>query len=230
MCFSEQQSIINFIALFSYSLFLNTQSSDSDIWRLYIPLYFLSIKDLLQAGLYQFDANHDYKHILSILSFVHICFQPLMVNIVFSYFSKDTTFLGVNYWNIIFLITFLYGCYELTNLDVFNIQRNASFCKDSTSDFCSDEDSSYIGKYHVAYKFKTINNYDIVLMLLMILPALLTSSWFLSLLWLFFIIGIMYVFKDTRNGESGAIWCLLSIAFFIPVAYFRDSIMKLTRA
>jgi hypothetical protein len=230
MCFSERQSIINFIALFGYGLFLNIQSSDSDIWRLYIPLYFLSIKDLLQAGLYHFDTKYDYKHILSILSFVHICFQPLIVNVVLSYFSKDTTFLGVNYWNIIFLITFLYGCYELTNLDVFNIQRTASFCKDSTSDFCSDENSSYIGKYHVAYKFKTINNYNYVLPLLMILPALLTNSWFLSLVWLFFIIGIMHVFKDTRNGESGAIWCFLSIAFGIPLVYFRNSIMKLTRA
>ena len=85
------------------------------------------------------------------------------------------------------------------------------YCKDKSSDFCSDKNSSYIGKYHVGYKFKTKYKYGYIFHFLMLIPALFTNSYMLSIIFTFFTILLRLIFMDVRDGELGAIWCLLSI-------------------
>jgi len=219
MCFSERQSLINFIVLVSYGLYLHINNdSVSNIWRLTLILYFLSMKDLIQYLLYKFDDNEKRKNILSILSWIHICFQPLIVNIFFSYFSKSNY---NNYWNNIFILLFIFGIYQLTNIDAFNI-LNRQYCKNKSSDLCSDTNSSYMGKYHIGYKFHTVHGYSILFLFLFIIPALFTNCYMLSLCWGLFIYIILWIFNNVRDSEKAAIWCLMSIIFFIPVTYFRD--------
>jgi hypothetical protein len=94
MCFSEKTSLYNFLILSFYGYYLQFNSNDTDIWRLFIPLYYLSLKDLLQYFLYR-EKN---KYIFGVLSWVHICFQPLIVNMLLSYFSKSTRIFNKNYW------------------------------------------------------------------------------------------------------------------------------------
>lgn len=224
MCFSKEFSFLNFTILSYYGHYLQTNSVDKDIWRLFFPLYFLGLKDLFQVFLYLFNHNDYYKYIFSILSYIHICFQPLFVNILFSYFSKSTVFFNINYWYMIFNALFVFGLYQLTNLDVFDVNNDGLYCKDKTSDFCSDKNSSYIGKYHVGYKFKTKYKYSIFFIIFMIVPALFTKSYILSIIWLFFIILIFLLFSKLRDGERGAIWCMLSIIPTIPVIYYREYI------
>ena len=52
------------------------------------------------------------------------------------------------------MATFIFGIYRMTNLDVFDILKEAPYCKED-HDYCNDKNTSYIGKYHVGYKFKT---------------------------------------------------------------------------
>lgn len=221
MCFSKEFSLINFIILSFYGYYLQINSNDNDIWRLYLPLYFLSMKDLFQVFLYIFNDNELYKYFFSVLSYIHICFQPLFVNILLSYFSKSALIFNISYWNIIFVILFIFGLYQMTNLDVFDIQNYGLYCKDKFSDFCSNKNSSYIGKYHVAYKFRTKFKYSIFFIIFMIVPGLFTNSYILSIIWAIFILLLYYIFSDVRDGERGAIWCMLSIIPTLPVIYYR---------
>ena len=227
MCFSKEMSFFNFAILSGYAAYIFNKNPES--WRIYVPMMYLGLKDLLQGFLYVFDDKENYKYVLSVLSYVHICFQPMIINIFFSYFGTASNIVNIKgYWNIIIIGTFLFGLYELTNLDVFNIQ-NTPYCTDKKSDFCSDSNSSYIGKYHVGYKFRSKGYYNLMLILAMMLPVLLTNAWILSFIWGFFIIGIAILFNNVRDGEYGAIWCLLSIIPLIPVVYFRNEVSSVLK-
>lgn len=227
MCFSKEFSFFNFGLLAGYAAYLQMYSVEKDIWKIYYTLYYLGFKDFLQGFLYIFDKAEIYKYYLSILSYIHICFQPLLANIFFSYFSPFSNFFNViNYWSSVFLFSFLFGLYQLTNLDVFDIFREAPYCKDKSSDLCSNTNGSYIGKYHVAYKFRTKYKYSPFFYFFMIIPALLTNSYILAIINIIFISIISYIFYNLRSGEIAAIWCLLSIILFLPAAYYRKEILE----
>lgn len=81
MCFSERQSYINAILLFFCGLYKINH------WRLGLPLIFLGFKDLLQGLLYKNIKKPKLLNFYSILSWIHICFQPLFVNMIGSYFD-----------------------------------------------------------------------------------------------------------------------------------------------
>jgi len=210
MCFSETQSFVNAIALIIGSIYVYPQ------YRLTIFLIFLALKDLIQGLLYRYQNNEKIKNILTTLSWVHICFQPLFVNIFMSNFSKNKN----NYWNVIFIISFLYGLYTLTTLNEFDIQNDPD-CVAKDNDFCSKNTTSYIGKYHVAYKFSRDNDvlfFPIIYIILMILPSLFTSSRILGIIWGMFAGLIYLIFNNIGEGEKAAIWCYSSIAFFLPIS------------
>jgi hypothetical protein len=81
MCFSKRQSFINFYLLIICGLYKINE------WRLGLFLIFLGFKDLIQAFLYKNINNPKQLNFYTILSWVHVCFQPLFVNIFFSYFD-----------------------------------------------------------------------------------------------------------------------------------------------
>ena len=90
--------------------------------------------------------NEKSKNILTSFSWIHLCFQPLFVNIFMSHFSKQNTY----YWNSIFIISFLYGLYDITTLNEFDIQNDPDCIKkNEKNDLCSSHTTSYMGKYHV---------------------------------------------------------------------------------
>ena len=229
MCFSKEFSFFHFGLLTSYAAYLQMYSAEKDIWKLYISLFFFGFKDFIQGFLYIFDKIEIYKYYLSILSYIHICFQPVFVNIFLSFFSKSfILFNTITYWNFVFIITFLFGLYELTNLDVFDIFKEAPYCKEKWSDFCSDKNGSYIGKYHVAYKFRTKYKYSPLFYFFMFFPALFTNSYIMSIIMaLLSGLVLLIIFQKLRAGEKAAIWCLLTIIFFLPVAYYRKEVLEL---
>lgn len=235
MCFSEKQSYINSIMLLMGSMYVYPK------YKLSILLIFLALKDLIQGLLYHYQGNEKMEHILTVLSWVHICFQPLMVNIAFSYFSKN----NYTYWYIIYAICFIYAIYTLTTLKKFDIQNDpncsveniesiASFIQGrdnkNTNDFCSKETTSYMGKYHIAYQFKRDNDvlfFPIMYGILMFIPCLFTNARLLGILWGVFV-GIIYiVFRNIGEGEKAAIWCFLSIIFLLPVCIFNKYVSKI---
>ena len=220
MCFSEKQSFINFIILIIGSIYVYPK------YRLTIFLIFLALKDFIQGFLYKYQHNEKLKNILTVSSWIHICFQPLFVNIFMSNFSQNKN----NYWNIIFIICFLYGIYTLTTLNEFDIQ-NYPDCikKNKKNDFCSKYTTSYIGKYHIAYKFNKDNDilfFPWIYLILMFIPNLFTNSRILSIILGLFVRLIYIFFNNIGEGEKAEIWCFLSIIFFLPIAVFNKQISK----
>ena len=238
MCFSEKQSYINAFILICGSIYVYPK------YRLMIVLIFLALKDLIQGFLYKFQNNEKIENILAVLSWIHISFQPLFVNLFMSHFSQNKN----NYWNIIFIICFLYGIYTLTTLNEFDIQNDPKCSirkngidvesinaflhlrkKKKVNDFCSKETGSYIGKYHIAYKFNRDNDilfFPIIYNILMYIPSLFTNSRILSIIWFAFVSFIMFFFNNIGEGEKAAIWCFLSIIYILPVAIFNKQILK----
>ena len=238
MCFSERQSFINAIALIIGSIFVYPK------YRLSIILIFLALKDLIQGFLYKYQHNEKLENSLTVLSWIHICFQPLFVNIFMSNFSQDKN----NYWNIIFIICFVYGIYTLTTLKEFDIQNDPECSitengrdieslfsilqfrkRKKVNDFCAKETSSYIGKYHIAYKFNRDNDiifFPIIYLILMFIPVLFTDARILGIIWGLLVGLIPIIFNNIGVGEQAAIWCFLSIIFFLPISIFNKQISK----
>jgi len=220
MCFSETQSFTNAIMLIIGSIYVYPK------YRLSIFLIFLALKDLIQGFLYKYQHNEKIENVLIVLSWVHICFQPLFVNIFMSNFSQNKN----NYWNIIFIISFLYGIYTLTTLKEFDIQNDPDCNSNKKNDFCSINTTSYIGKYHIAYKFNRDNDilfFPIIYLLLMFIPSLFTNSRILGIIWGLFVGLIYIIFNNIGEGEKAAIWCFLSIIFFLPISIFNKQISKI---
>jgi len=221
MCFSKSQSFINAIILVIGSIYVYPK------YRLSIPLIFLALMDLLQGLLYINIENNKSTRFLTTLAWIHICFQPLFVNIFASNFDKD-----FKYWNVIFFICILFALHNITILKRFDIQNDPDCVKKNKyDDFCSKKPQSYIGKYHLGYKFKTDNTiypyFDPALFILMVVPSLVTKSRLLGLTWATFI-GIIYtIFNNIGEGELSAIWCFSSIIIALPVAFFDKQISKL---
>ena len=210
MCFSEKQSYVNFILLVLGALYKR------DNWRIALPLAFLSLKELLQGLLYRYKDNKIINKKLTILSWVHIGFQPLFVNFLMSNFSvKDNA-----YWNSIFLMCILFSYYFITSLDDLDIQNDPDCDSNDKEDMCADETLSYQGKYHIAYRFRTDINSNIpwaFFTVLMFLPALLTSSKLIGAIFAAFAGAVYWMTQDLKRGEFAAIWCFTVFAFVLPV-------------
>ena len=221
MCFSETQSFLNAFILIIGSIYVWPK------YQLSISLIFLALKDLIQGFLYYYQNNKKVENILTSLSWIHICFQPLFVSIFLSYFSQNKQ----KYWNIIFLISFIYGMYTITLLNEFDIQNDPDcVSKKKDNDFCSTETTSYIGKYHVGYRFsrdRSIIIFPLIYMILLFVPSLFTNSRILGILWIIFASSIYIYFNNVRSGEKAAMWCFLSILYFLPIAIFNEKILNL---
>ena len=222
MCFSEKQSYLHFIILFITSLYIKNK------WQLSISLFFLALKDLIQGLSYYYINNKQILNILTSLSWIHITLQPFFVNLIYSYFDQK----NINYWNKILLISILYALYSITMLNEFDIQNDPDCIKiNKYDDYCSTYTTSYIGKYHLGYKFSLDNRknvFDVMkyYSILSFIPCLFTKSKYISILWFIFVKLIMNKYHDVATGEQSAIWCYLSIIFALPISLFSDKIKQ----
>ena len=223
MCFSEKQSFLHAIILFISSIYLK------DKWQLAVSLFFLGLKDLIQGFSYYYINDKQKLNMLTSLSWIHICLQPLFVNLIYVYFDQQ----NMKYWNKIILACILYAAYSFTMLNEFDFQNDPDCEKiNDKDDYCSKTTTSYIGKYHLGYKFNLDNRkkvFDVTnwYILLSFIPGLFSKSKYISILWSIFVALIMNKYDDVGSGEQSAIWCYLSIIFALPVAFFSDSIEKM---
>tara|TARA_B100001142_G_scaffold166769_1_gene166731 strand:+ start:138 stop:809 length:672 start_codon:yes stop_codon:yes gene_type:complete len=223
MCFTENQSYINTILLVGSGLYLLPN------YRLSISLIFLAIKDLIQGLTYYNLRNNIDTHFLTTLSWIHISFQPFIVNLFLSHFDKKFI-----YWNFIFLISILYGFYNLTVLKKFDIQNDGN-CKNNSreeDDYCSQKTKSYIGKHHIGYKFKTDSTMKFMIYFwptIMFIPSLFTKSRLIGIGWIIFVLLLFIIFNNVGSGEQAAIWCFVSIIYALPIALFHKHIQKILK-
>ena len=224
MCFTETQSYINTILLLFGAYYTRKKL------KLSLLLLFLSTKDLIQGLSYRYIDNKKILNILGKLSWIHISLQPFMVNLFVSHF--DTNKNHQTYWNLIYILSILYAILNILTLKEFNIDNDPLCDLNKCYDFCTRETTLKIGKYHIKYKFARDNDkfmFWMIYLLVMLLPAFFTNARPIILLWALFIIIIRIItcmFK-LHIGEYAAIWCFLSIIFFLPIAIFEKKIIKI---
>jgi cellulose synthase/poly-beta-1,6-N-acetylglucosamine synthase-like glycosyltransferase len=129
------------------------------------------------------------------------------------------------------ILCIIYGIISVVILKDLNKYNNKD-CKkiSSQNDFCSKNTLSYLGTYHLGYKFQT-NNYRMLFVILyfslIFIPVLFTKSMILGIIWLCFVTAIYVMFNTLGNGEISAMWCFLSLIFTIPVALLEKQITKI---
>lgn len=231
MCFSESQSYINAILLSSAGLYVLPE------YKLTLAAIYISLKELLQGLLYKYLDNEIMLKYLSMASWVHICFQPLFLNILYSYFDPNNIV-----WKITFFITFIFGIIMITELNEFDIQNDPNCTPlNRNDDYCS-KTGAYMGKYHIAYRFKLDKAWKplrlwFYFIPLYFIPALFTKARILGIIH-FILVALIFLtynyasglpidstFRD-YIGEKAAIWCFLTI-YLIPVILFAKPIKKM---
>ena len=220
MCFSESHSYINAIALLVTALYVG------DKYSLAITLIYFAIKDLIQGLLYKFIDNKKVNNFLTTLSWIHICFQPFVINLFFSYFSPD-----FKYWNHIFIICIIWGFYIMSTLRELDISTDYDCKKEKNydDDFCAKDTLSYLGKYHLGYRFsRDLDEYIVYFyFVLSFLPALFTQARILVTMYIQ-LFGLLYLILYKQGyGERAATWCILSLLYLIPVTIFDKEILEL---
>jgi len=190
--------------------------------RLSIPLAFLSFKDLIQGAMYKHIDDKKKLHILGQLSWLHICYQPLFVNLIASHFSTESE---QRYWNLVILLCFIIGSMQIPKLKEFDISDTTP-CTDKQRFTCSDKTTGVMGKYHIAYRFRTKDT-TLRTTYLYLIPVLFTKAKPLGFIWLIFILSIVFFYRDTDDGEKGAIWCYASIAVGLPIALAHKQIARM---
>jgi drug/metabolite transporter (DMT)-like permease len=236
MCFSENQSYFNAFLLGCAGIYKISNP------KVGFAGLFFAIKELLQGLLYKYHYKNDkdMKRLLATISYVHLCFQPFVFSIFYSNFDPNPKLFN---WNIIFIITLILGILMTTTLHELNIENDPDCIPDSINDdFCNEETGAYMGRYHIAYKFKTDKEWEPISrwnywMFLFFVPVLFTKAYPLGIAFVtacVLIFGIYDYLNDIEgipgigseySGEKAAIWCFLSFGF-IPVIIFENEIKK----
>ena len=222
MCFSERQSFANVVALLATALYRRRSV------KLSASLAFLASKDLIQALLYRALRQGRSTHLLTVLSWVHVSFQPFFCNFFLQHFDPDHAS-----WNAILGACVLFAAFNLTVLRELDVQGDPP-CrkKNDRDDFCSQKTESYMGKFHVAYRFALDDTRWLskVLYNLLLLAPFLTGAWKLNAVWLGSI-AVLHAVMHTQSvgsGETASMWCFLSILIAIPFALLDTRIAPAT--
>lgn len=225
MCFSKNQSYFMFISCVGMALIKIYNKSS---WRIYLPILFLSIKELIQAESYKVVDNCEskYNKFLTILSWIHICFQPIFVNIFFSSFHNDPKVYDFTIKLCIIACLFLLSKLYVNND---NVYFKECLYTNKSVNMCRKQHCTISGQKHIAYGFylrepNTFTPNIFLHMFLIFIPALLLGNHILSLT--FFLVGpfLSTWILDKKNkdlGEIASIWCNISISIFIISTIYK---------
>ena len=171
---------------------------------------FLFVKEWIQYQQYKDLTCNRRNKILSTLSWVHISFQPLFINLLFSYFAPNRR----REYSIVLWLCVIFGIFNVFRLKELR-GSITSECKQSKHDMCQPESCSYLGKHHLAYGFQ-LQSADYLLtpsaftyVLLTFAPVFILGPRLLGGLHLAVALFAVYI-SGFRGGEAAAIWCLNS--------------------
>ncbi len=219
MCFGKTWSGVSFSTLVLMScvcIFYNVP------FAITIGLIFLASKELLQFLLYKnLDSCNNINNILTILSWVHISFQPFFINLFISAFSKKPEF-----YRLPLALSLLFALANIARLRDISFYNHAVCAENIKDNMCRKATCSTSGKYHLAYGFN-LNSADIGVWtpsffsftLLMFAPAFIIGDWQLAL------INAVVAHASARfashdNGEGAAIWCVNSFWVAFAALYY----------
>jgi hypothetical protein len=212
MCFSEQMSLaIGMTGILSSIYFFK-----KNIYAA-IGIGYFALMEILQYFQYKVinECNNDYNKFLTNIGYLHICFQPLFVNIWLFAFIKKPNFI------------YLYMCFFAGLLLASRLLfvKDNELCDTKNEPLCGPKTCAYSGKRHIAWnlRLRAAGKYwftpSIGLHFFMwVVPALtiLQVKPILALL----LTGPYLGFLLTNNiHEQPAIWCYTAIGQML-ITYF----------
>lgn len=221
MCFGSTWSLTS-LAVLGISGII-TLSLGADI-RITAPIIFLALKEWIQYESYKvLDTCNEKNKWLTVLSWVHISWQPFFLNMFFSYFAP-------NQWReykFVLMLCIIYAICNMVRIKELRYNGITSRCSQTEKHICQPKTCSYPGVYHMAYGFELQSadtNFTIPSLftyaLLSFAPVFILGPRILGLLNLLVVIfAFAITHKGSRDGEMAAIWCLNSFWLAIVGVY-----------
>jgi hypothetical protein len=225
MCWSGQASGVMASIGFGGSIYAKLKDEH---WFRWGCLAYFSTMELLQAFTYSVigicaitgTPQGWWNEKLTILSYLHICFQPIPTNLFGLSFSKTGD--DLKKWLWIAMPISLFASFLMVSRMYFH--GYLGHCDIRTTPLCGMDTCSYHGEWHIAWRL-ALNSFDewdimgfrmtwFVYNIPVFIMPLFYGGWRWSLY--HFVFGILTARLLTGNkDEFPAIWCLSSIAFLI---------------
>ena len=141
MCFSEKISLLIGLIGLSSSIYLYNINKYASI-----GIGYFALMEILQYFQYKYinKCNNNYNKLLTIIGYLHICFQPLFVNIWLFAFTKNP--------NYTFIYLSLFAGFLLASRILF--VSDEEICDTNNEPLCGYNTCSFSGKRHIAWNVR----------------------------------------------------------------------------
>lgn len=209
MCWSLTISAILAILAFILSYRMIKKKESTYLW---LALLYFGVMESLQALSYPVvgQCGLPSNQILTYLSYLHIAFQPIVINAFILYFIPKLVRQKIQKW--VFGISFIASIALLVRLFPFSW---APVCN-TASALCGTQMCTIQGNFHIGWTLP-LNGIPIIghaYFLAVFLMPLLYGAWRVVTLILIPSIGISFL-TTTNIHEAPAIWCLISVILII---------------
>ena len=221
MCYGKRWSSVSFSIMFTAGIISLVAKAPI---ALPIACFFLSIKELIQLLLYyNLESCNIANKWLTVLAWIHISFQPFIVLLFISSFSKKKAL-----YRMPLVLSIIYACFNVVSIkELYPLDDFKEQCKiyDKANSICRPQTCSYPGKYHLAYGFQLSSTEVIITpsfftyVLLSFAVPYIIGDWQLATIHASVAIG-SFIFAKENRGEAGAMWCLNSFWIGLVVIYY----------
>lgn len=211
MCWSFGASAVFAIIGIVFTIYLAHKKESKFLW---VPLGYFALMEALQAITYPYLGNcgSSANQLLTLLSYIHITFQPIFVNAFVLYFIPTRVRKKI-IWPVLSIAVFFTFILILKLVPL----AWAGSCMGGTA-MCGEEICSYMGSWHLAWSipfngFGGLSMMTYYLIATLVLP-LVYGSWKTTLGGI--ATGPIFTILLTNNpDEWPAIWCLFSVAIIL---------------
>jgi len=204
MCFSEKMSLAIGITGILTSIYFYKKNIYASI-----GIFYFALMEILQFFQYKVinQCNNKYNKFLTNLGYIHICFQPLFINIWFFAFTKKRFFI------------FLYMCFFAGLLLASRLLfvNDKDLCDTKNEPLCGKRTCAFSGKKHIAWNIrlraagKLWFTPSIGLHFFMWVIPVLTLCELKPILAMLLTAPYMVMFFTDNIHEQPAIWCYTGI-------------------
>lgn len=190
--------------------------------ELYFPLLWFSLMELLQGFTYIWIdmCDNPTNQLLTLLGWLHICFQPIFANMIYMYFLPADVREKIQWW--VYSACFAGSIIMIVNTYPF------SWANPMTTNFIYDNHiCSVSGAWHIAWHLPVFDTITFPIpyiggyygLLVFVMPFL-YGSWKMTAYHM--VTGLLLAMALTNDfHETAAVWCLLSIGLLTVVAKTR---------
>jgi Family of unknown function (DUF5765) len=214
MCWSGEASTVLAAIGLASTTYVALKGEDKRLW---LPLGYFSLMEALQAYTYTVidDCDNPNNQMATLLGYLHIVFQPFLINLISLYFVPKEVREKIEFW--VFSLVLVGAFTMIVSIYPF---AWAEQCNPAFAPFCGPRLCSIHGDWHIAWEMPRslvgwpfgVRAYALTAFILPILYG----SWRMTLY--HFATGpLLAKLLTTSLNELAAVWCLFSIGLLLIV-------------